>query len=134
MDEKIKSKFASFPEKPRTELLELRELIFEIAKSINAGSVEEDLKWGQLSYRTHQGSPIRIDWSERKSAQISVFFHCQTKLIATFRELYPDSFTYYGSRELSFPLGDKCCDKELAHCISIALRYHKLKELPLLGA
>lgn len=134
MDEKIKSKFASFPENARTELLKLRALIFEIAESINVGSVEEDLKWGQLSYRTLQGSPIRIDWSERKPAQISVFFHCQTKLIATFRELYPDSFTYHGNRELAFPLGNNCCDKELAHCISIALQYHKLKELPLLGA
>jgi hypothetical protein len=53
-----------------------------------------------------------------------MFFHCQTSLVATFRELYPDSFAFQGNRALVFALADEVPEDALKHCIALALTYH----------
>lgn len=133
MDNKIKAKFDSYPLAAQQGLSEIRQLIFQIAESEMLGRVTEDLKWGQLSYSCRHGSPVRIDWNESNPDHASIFFHCQTKLVATFRELYSTEFSFNGNRELIIPLAHVSRSKPLSHCLSIALQYHQLKHLQLLG-
>lgn len=134
MDEKIGLKFASYPDNVKEKLLSVRELILKTADSINAGKVIEDLKWGQLSYSTVKGSPIRIDWSKNHPDKLSIFFNCKTTLVDTFKEIYSNEFEFKGNRELVLPLNSDEVTSPLAHCLSMALEYHKIKKLPLLGA
>ena len=42
---------------------------------------------------TKSGSTVRIDQVKAVPDQIAIYFHCQTDLVATFRELYPELIT-----------------------------------------
>jgi hypothetical protein len=101
--------FKAYPQPAKTRLLALRRLILATAKATRGvGRIEEALKWGQPSYlttETKSGSTVRIDHVAGK--QYALYFHCQTDLVATFRELYPDKWSYGGN-----------------HCIALALTYH----------
>ena len=84
-------------------MLALRRLILDTAKATKGvGLVEETLKWGQPSYltpETKSGSTIRIDQVKAEPGQYAVYFHCQTNLVETFRELYPE-LRYGGNRSI----------------------------------
>lgn len=130
----IGEKYSSFPDEIQTSLLQLRELIISVAKEYDLGSVEETLKWGELSYGVKGGSAIRIGWREKSPDQCVIFFHCQTSLVETFKEIYGELFIYEGKRAIVLDRSKVASTKELKHCIGLALQYHKLKHLPLLGA
>lgn len=134
MNQEIKNKFESYPSNAREKLQEIRELIFNIAVEDNLGEITEQLKWGEPSYSSKLGSPIRIDWKPKDPEQISVFVNCKTVLIETYKEVYGSSLKYIGNREIVLPLSEPTPLPELKGCISMALKYHKLKKLPLLGA
>ena len=112
----------------RTRLLALRRLIFDTAKATEGvGRIEETLKWGQPSYLTpdtRSGSTIRIGQVKSTDDQYAVYFHCQTDLVATFRELYPDEFRYGGNRTILFSTEDAVPQSALRHCLALALTYH----------
>jgi Domain of unknown function (DU1801) len=112
----------------RTKLLALRRLIFETAKATKGvGQLEETLKWGQPSYltpETKSGSTIRIDQVKSAANQYAVYFHCQTDLVATFRELYPREFSYGGNRSILFNAEEIIDEPALRHCLALALTYH----------
>jgi len=127
--------FNSYPDDAKEKLLFLRQLILDTAKeNRNIDELEETLKWGQPSYISPIGSAIRIDWIKKTPNQYAIYFNCKTKLVDTFKELYPSQFVFSGNRALIFDLDDELPLKELTHCIYLALNYHKLKKLPLLGA
>lgn len=89
--------------------------------------MEETLKWGQPSYLTTQsksGSTIRIDLVKSQEGQYAIYFHCQTTLVETFKEIYRNKFKYEGNRSIVFRENDAVPVKELGHCISLALTYH----------
>lgn len=134
LDVAIKEKFESFPKEIRSELMRLREFILEVAKECELGSVEESLKWGELSYLAKGGSPIRIGWRPKSPDEYCLFFHCQTALVETFKEIYGDLFAYEGNRAILLQRSKTVPIEELKHCVRLALRYHKRKHLPLLGA
>jgi len=134
MNPEVAKKYASYPQAARDKLLQLREMIFAIAKEQQLGAITESLKWGEPSYQCKYGSPIRMDWKPKYPQQISLFFHCNTRLIETFIEVYAYTFQYLGNRELVIPLDQPLTQAELTHCLTMALRYHQLKKLPLLGA
>jgi len=112
----------------REKLLGLRQLIFATAaETKGVGSLEETLKWGQPSYLTRapkSGSTIRIDAIKSMSGQYAMYFHCQTTLVETFREVYPDELTYEGCRAIVFNVNEIVAEKPLRHCIALALTYH----------
>lgn len=94
-----------------------------------AGALEETLKWGQPSYLTREtksGSTIRID-RMKSSNQVAMYFHCQTDLVATFRELYPNELTYAGNRAVILDADNEIPEAALRHCIGLALTYHLRK-------
>lgn len=134
MPKEIREKFNSYPPKPRAQLLKVRDLVFEVATEEELGDVVETLKWGEPSYASKKGSPIRMDWKEKAPNQISIFFNCKTTLIETFKELHGDTFEFSGNREISLPISTAIPKSKLKQCFSQALRYHKIKLLHLLGA
>jgi len=97
-------------------------------------TLEETLKWGEPSYLTKNGSTVRIDWKEKKPNQFAMYFKCTSKLVPTFKKIYANTFEFEGNRAIIFKLNNKIPEKELKHCISMALTYHKIKHIPLLGA
>lgn len=125
---KIEMIFRFYPDGYRQKILALRELIFTTANRLGlTDDLEETLKWGEPSYVCPTGSTVRIGWSEKDPECYKIFFHCQTNLIATFRELYRDSFTFEGNRAIRFELNDEIDEASLAHCIELSLKYHLLK-------
>ncbi|WP_438711867.1 DUF1801 domain-containing protein [Aquimarina muelleri] len=124
-----------YPESVLLQMQRLRELIIETASAIEGlTELEETLKWGEPSYLTKHGSTIRIDWKAKNPEQYAIYFQCTSSLIATFRILYNDIFTFEGGRAIIFKLKDKIPETEVKQCIQLALTYHKVKHLPLLGA
>ena len=93
---------AGYTGRVRQKLKAIRKLIFDTAANTDGvGPLEETLKWGQLSYLTpvsKSGSTIRIDRAKGRDDAVAVYCHCQTDLVKTFRELYPDTFTFEGNR------------------------------------
>jgi len=131
--DKVKIKFDSYPDDMKQKLLELRELIFDVAKEEkNITSIEETLKWNEPSYLTKNGSTLRIDWKKKKPNQYSMFFNCKTKLIDTFRELFSDRFKFEGNREIIFQNDENIDIKALKYCILLSLTYHDRKHLSML--
>ena len=134
MDSKLRGKFEAYPEAASSQLLKIREAIYEVAEEESLGDVTESLKWNEPSYQSKNGSSVRMDWKERSPMTISVYFNCKTTLIDTFKEIYQDTFHYEGNREIVFQISEKLPMRELKSCISMSLRYKEIKHLPLLGA
>lgn len=130
----VKEKFESYPDFVQKQMYALRNLVIQTADEVvGLEKLEETLKWGEPSYITKNGSTVRMDWKESKPDEYAMYFHCQTKLVDTFKELYNDKFHFEGNRAIVFNCNEEVAENELKHCISIALNYHKLKHLPLLG-
>jgi len=112
----------------KSKLLQLRGLILEAASMTEGvGRLEEALKWGQPSYLTSEtgaGSTIRIDKFKSGDGQYAMYFNCQTTLVATFRELYPDELTFEGNRAITFGDDEDIPKEAVRHCIALALTYH----------
>ncbi len=129
-----KEKFKSYPPLPRKRLKAIRKLIIETARSLNEISyLEETLKWGEPSYLTKYGSTVRMDWKEKSPNQYAIYFKCTSKLVSTFKEVFPD-FEYEKTRAILFDLKDDNIPvADLKKCIQAALQYHKVKHLVKLG-
>lgn len=112
----------------------LRLLIIECAKEIESVTeLEETLKWGEPSYLTKNGSTIRLDWKVKKPNQYGLYFKCTSKLVATFKEIYQDTFQYENNRAIIFSLDQDIPTLAVKECIKVALTYHLVKGLPNLG-
>src|SRR3981081_2133802 len=127
-DPAVDAVFSAYPKPIKTKLLALRRLIFDTAEATNGvGRLEETLKWGQPSYltpETKSGSTTRIDQVKSAANQYAVYFHCQTDLVETFRELYPTEFSYGGNRSILLNADDDVSEPALRHCVALALTYH----------
>ena len=130
-NEKVENVFESYPPTIKKKMMELRELVFDTAATIDeVGELEETLKWGEPSYvtaKTKSGSTLRMDWKPKHPDQFAMYFHCQTKLVSTFRQLYPNKFHFEGNRAIVFGIEDEIPRDELSHCIALTLNYHNMK-------
>jgi Domain of unknown function (DU1801) len=131
LDPAVDAVFDAYPKPLKAKLLALRRLIFDTAKTTGGvGALQETLKWGQPSYltpETKSGSTIRIDQVKNAPGQYAVYFHCQTNLVETFRELYPKEFSYGGNRSILLNAQDQVPEAALRHCVALALTYHLTK-------
>ncbi|MGB6035246.1 MAG: DUF1801 domain-containing protein [Cryomorphaceae bacterium] len=133
-DPSVEEVFANYPNSVTKRMKKLRQLVLQTAAEIDGlEKLEETLKWGEPSYLTKYGSTVRMDWKAKTPDQYAVYFKCTSKLVPTFREIYPNEFTYEGNRALVFSLDEEPPIDALKHCIKVALTYHKVKHLPLLG-
>jgi hypothetical protein len=127
IDPAVAAVLDSYPKPVRSRLLALRRLILDTAcKTEGVGRIEEALKWGQASYLTSEsksGSTVRIDRVKSTDDQVAVYFHCQTNLVETFRELYPE-LSFGGNRAILLDADRKLPETELRHCVALALTYH----------
>jgi hypothetical protein len=123
--------FKAYPDDVKSKLLFLRRLIFEVASETEGvGELEETLKWGQPSYLTTQsksGSLVRIDRVKPHLGRYAMYFHCQTTLVDTFREMFREDFRFEGNRAIVFEKIDKVPVIKLRHCIAHALTYYLKK-------
>jgi hypothetical protein len=129
-DSAVAAVFSAYPKPLQTKLLALRRLIFDTANvTMGVGALQETVKWGQPSYlttETKSGSTVRIDQVKAIPGQVAIYFHCQTDLVATFRELYPE-LRYGGNRSILLNAWDKLPVAALRHCVGLALTYHLRK-------
>lgn len=128
-DPDVAAIFRDYPKQIRSKLLQLRQLIFDVAaKTDGVGELQETLKWGQPSYLTtlsKAGSTIRIDQVKSQPGRYAMYFHCQTTLVGTFRQMFRDRLTFEGNRGIVFKAADRLPARELRHCIALALTYHR---------
>jgi len=126
--------FNSYSDLVRQKLLNLRRIIIETADEIDEiTKLEETLKWGEPSYLVKDGSTLRIDWKEKKPDQYAMYFKCTSKLVPTFKAIYQDIFEFEENRAIIFKMNEEIPEAKLKNCIRLALTYHKVKHLPLLG-
>jgi hypothetical protein len=127
-DPAVNAVFGRYPQPIKAKLLRLRRLILDTARATpGVGALQETLKWGQPSYLTadsRSGSTIRIDQVRSAPGLYGIYFHCQTDLVETFRELYPTEFTYVGNRCIVLSVTDAVPEPALRHCVALALTYH----------
>ncbi|MEM6365454.1 MAG: DUF1801 domain-containing protein [Planctomycetota bacterium] len=127
----VKKVFDAYPKAYRAGMLALRQLIFNVASSIDdVGEIEETLKWGEWSYLTtvsKSGSTIRIDWKPSNPNVYAVYFRCQTNLVEQFRKDFPDQFHFEGNRALMFAVDAPIPVAPLSKCIATGLTYHRDK-------
>lgn len=129
-----KQVFDNYPKEVQAQMQLLRTLVLEVAENIQGlEKLEETLKWGEPAYVTKHGSTLRMDWKAKKPDQYAMYFQCTSQLVPTFRFLYPEKLKFEGNRAVVFDLKEEIPEKEVKHCISMALQYHKLKHLPMLG-
>lgn len=126
-DSEVETVFDAYPKPVKAKLLALRRLILDTARTTKGvGTLQETLKWGQPSYltaETRSGSTIRIDQVKSVAGQYAIYFHCQTNLVETFRELYPE-LRYGGNRSIHLDAQEKVPEAALRHCVALALTYH----------
>jgi hypothetical protein len=131
-DARVAAIFRTYPAPLCARLMVLRDLVFDVAaKTTGVGALQETLKWGQPSYLTAEtgsGTTIRIDRVKANEGRCAMYFHCQSGLVETFRELYPDSFVFEGKRAIVFEATDRVPVRALRHCIGLALTHHLRKK------
>lgn len=130
----FRAAISPFAKPVRDGLTAVRALVLSSAKSTpGVGKLEEALKWGQFSFLTSEtgsGSTIRIDGLRGRDDAFAMFFHCQSGLIDTYKNLYGDTFKYEGKRALIFECDEPLPTAELKHCIALALTHHLRKKAP----
>ncbi|MEH6763851.1 MAG: DUF1801 domain-containing protein [Aequorivita antarctica] len=134
-DPKVEEVFKNYPKLVKQQMLHLRKLVLKTASEIEGlEKLEETLKWGEPSYVTKNGSTLRMDWKAKNPEQYAMYFKCTSKLVPTFKTIFKDRFDYEKNRAIRFKLNEEIPETELKQCIAMALTYHKIKQLSLLGA
>lgn len=132
--DKVKNLLASYPQEAEEKLRKLRQLILDTAKETEGvNKLVETTKWGEPSYITKTGSTIRMDWKSRSPDKCYLYFICSTQLVSTFRMMFGDELSFEGNRAIELRMNEPMPVTQLKRCITLALTYHRVKNLPLLG-
>lgn len=122
---------SSYPESHQRQLLQLRELVFQVAEELQAtGGIEETLKWGQPSYlpmKPRVGSTVRLGRFD--DTHVALYFHCQTTLVESFRSLFGNEFKYSKYRAVLFGVNEPLPEEAIKICLRMALYYHYNKRV-----
>ncbi|RST85356.1 DUF1801 domain-containing protein [Aquibium carbonis] len=126
----VSAAFDSFPVRARGPLIELRRLVFRVAKEKGVGPLTETLKWGEPAYlteATRTGSTIRLGWHRNAPDHVAIYVNCQTNLVDRFKATFFDAVECSGNRALLQRIGEPTQTGILAICIGMALTYHRDK-------
>lgn len=124
---------ASYPEEASNKLSKLRKLVEDTAVEIGVDKLIETTKWGEPSYVVKNGSTIRMDWKEKNPDKYYMYFICSSELVSTFKLIFGDELKFEGNRAIELNLTEPVPELALKKCISLALNYHKVKHLHMLG-
>ena len=129
IDQSIADALDKFEPAMRRQLMALRHLILETAERLEVGPLTETLKWGQPAFLTDaskSGTTIRIGAAKDQPEICALFVHCQTTLVAEFREIidHPE-ISFEGNRAVLFPAAEPLPSEPLVHCVSQALTYKR---------
>lgn len=117
---------AACPKEARQGLMQLRALIFRLARETpGVGTVEEAVRWGQPAYlttATGAGTTLRLGLP--KAGGFALYAHCHTTLIQTFAAMFGDDFSYEGNRAVLFQTSADIQPEKLSLLIVHALTYH----------
>jgi len=128
MPAEVAAVFDAYPAPVRKRLLQVRAIIFETAAQLGVGPLTETLKWGEPAYltaATGSGSTIRLGRRKSQEAPCGVFFNCNTTLVESFRERFPDAFAYEKNRAICLEATGTLPKAPLASCLAMALTYHR---------
>lgn len=95
-------------------------MILSVAEEINQ-KVAVSIKWGQLSFASPLGTPIRIDRFDDE--RIALFVHCQTTLVEQWREMFGDTLNFSKTRAIILNTNEPLPLNELKMCVQMALTY-----------
>ena len=122
--ETVKARFDAYDEPVRRRLLELRALIFATAGETDGiGPLEETLKWNEPAYLNPAGTTIRLNAHKGSESRYALYVHCQTDLIARYRQFYGDLLCLESNRAVIFDCADALPADAVKHCIAMALTY-----------
>ena len=119
--------FDAFPAPARYRLLELRQIVFRVAKEKGVGPLTETLKWGEPAYlteATRAGTTIRLGWHRNTPDHVAIYVNCRTNLVDRFRATFFDAVECAGNRALLQRINSPTETGILAICIGMALTYH----------
>ena len=123
--------FESYPEPLRAVLLDLRALVYEVARATpGVGKLDEQIKWGQPAYlttATGSGATIRIDAVKGASDSYGIYTSCNTPLVERFAQEHGDAFRYDKNRGIIFRLDEPPDREAVGQFIADALTYHQTK-------
>jgi len=129
--EAIRAALSRHPEAVRTRLLDIRDLIFEMAaETEGVGPLTETLKWGEPAYLTQasgSGSTVRLGATRSFPDRCAVFVNCNTTLVETFRSHLGGELEFEGNRAVIVPADGVIPEAALAFCLRAALTYHQRK-------
>lgn len=131
--EKVEELLKAYPGEVVEKLMGIRDLIVSTAAELGVEKLVETTKWGEPSYVTKSGSTIRMDWKPKSPDKYYIFFICSTELVNTFRFIFGDELEFEGNRAIVLDLGEPLPVAPIARCLKLALSYHKVKHLPMLG-
>ncbi len=127
----VAAAFDAYPAAVRPKLLVLRSLIIDVAANTEGvGQLEETLKWGEPAYLTSQsksGSTIRLGWKPSAPDMYAMYFNCQTTLVASFRQWFPNDLEFSTNRAILFRVAAPVATQPVKRCIAAALTYHRHK-------
>ena len=127
IDTQVLRVFHEIAPEHRQILLDVRELIFEVAASDpRIDAIEETLRWGEPAYVTTKnktGSTIRLG-IEKNSGTPALFFNCKTTLVEGFRQKFGVKLSYSKNRAILLNGDLVKIGPALTHCIAAALTYH----------
>ena len=133
-DPQFEEAMSNYPSSVKGKMENLRQLVHDVAQSTSEiHHLHETVKWGEPSFKTKHGTTLRMDWKEKSPEQYALYVQCTTKLIDTFRLVYPNVFNYEGTRAIVFNVTDELPIHELKECMKATLLYHKKKNSELLG-
>ena len=128
----VSAAYAAIPPTPRKYLQGLRSLILETAKTTDGvGTLTETLKWGEPSFVTSHpksGTTLRLAWKPALPDTAQMLVPCSTTLVDEWRQHYPGTLTFSGTRAIHLDINTPLPRTELAHCIAMALTYHARKQ------
>ncbi|KXI27047.1 DUF1801 domain-containing protein [Paraglaciecola hydrolytica] len=126
MPNEVTEVFAAYPLKVKQALLQIRQWIEHVAsENLQIGELSECLKWGEPSYITLNGigTTLRLGRVRDSDSKFALLVHCQTRLVADFKEVYPDC-EYDKNRAFLLDSAQPLPEQIIKHFILLALTYH----------
>lgn len=121
----VAQRFEQYDRPVRDALLELRELVFDVAaQDAQIGPLDETLKWNEPACLSKSGTTLRLSLHKSGKNRIGLYFHCQTDLADRYRELYGDVLEIDGQRAIVLEADGEWPEQALRHAIAMALTYH----------